>query len=205
MVVGFLCGAAHATVEVTQTYLGTASALGGELEVWNITFTSDGDLITGVFFDWPGPVYQLGAPAEPPLFPFPFYTPTVTEAGGLPDPTIDTHFNLEQADFVPAIVPPTETNDFSFGISGSGWTEGLGSLSVQAGVATQAAAPTLDLVNLAVLGSLGGHISRSGFGPLVAIIGEKSGAEYEFYLIPEPAALSLLCLGGLAALLRRRR
>ena len=207
MVVGLASSAADAEVTATVTDLGVAFVQQGAalVHVWNITFTSDDDLIAGVFFDWPGPTYQMGAAPVFPYMPYPFHTPTLTEAGYLPDPLIDTHFNLELADFVPTIMPPTEINDFQYGRQPN-WSEGLGSLSVQADLSVSAQAPTVDLVNLALPlpTLLAPWLGRNPVGPLVAIIREKSGAEYEFYLIPEPATLSLLCLGALAVVRRRR-
>ena len=139
LVLCLAAAAANATVTWTATSLGTAAVQDGadNVDVWNLSFTSDNDLITGVAFDLLEPGYQLGAPANPPLQPAPTLSPTLDIADYFSAALkpADCHFNLYAADFTPAIVAPVESNDFMFGTFSSGWSEGLGTMSVQSGIA----------------------------------------------------------------------
>ena len=97
----------------------------------------------------------------------------------------------------------------SGGTNGLGEVEGLGALGGEAGIATGAAGPTLDLANLAWLTSVGvtGITGVPGGTHLAhAIIGDSDGAEVTFdFYIPEPASMTMLGLGAVAMFLRRRR
>jgi len=202
MVVGLVAAAANATVTYTLTPVGSVAVQNGAatVNVWELSFTSDSDLIAGVDLSMSDPAYQIGAPANPPFQPSPYLTPTMTEAGALTPASLipgDTHFLLQSADFAPAITAPTETNDFSFGPQPT-WSEGLGTITVSSGLALGVQAQTVDLLSVALL--------PGSTTTVFAAVGEKSGAEYEFQIfIPEPATMTMLGLGSLAMFLRRRR
>jgi len=202
VVVGLVAAAANATVTHTLTPVGSVAVQNGgaSVNVWEVSFTSDVDLVAGVVLSLSDPAYQIGAPPSPPLMPNPFLTPTMTEAASLSPASLipgDTHFLLQSADFVPAIAPPTETNDFSFGAQPT-WSEGLGMLSVESGLALSAQADTVNLLSVALLPGQTTTVD--------ALIGEKGGLEYQFYIfIPEPATMTMLGVGAVVMFLRRRR
>ena len=169
-------GSAYATVELSVDRVGNFEAQNGGtlVEVYRLTFFSDSDLISGFSFSLTGG-YQIGAPASPPFQPNPFLTPTVTEAASLPAVlrAADTHFLLRSAAFVPAITSPTETNDFGFGAQPS-WSEGIGGLTVQSGLALSAQARCVTLVNIAAV-----DVEDVAF---YGTVGEKGGAAYSLML-----------------------
>jgi len=193
-----LATTAGATITMQTTYNGQFPVQSGAAVVdsWTISFTSDSDLIAGFSAELSGPAYQIGSPASPPLQPTPFLTPTLSEAGFLPIPQADTCFLLAAADFVPAVTPPGESNDFAFGAQASGWSEGVGLLWAESGIALETQAASLDVINLALL--------PEQSPVLHVVIGERSGATYEFFWAPEPGTLWLLAAGAMAVIRRRR-
>ena len=192
---------AGGTITMQTTYNGQFPVQSGAafVDSWTISFTSDSDLIVGFSAELSDPAYQIGAPASPPLQPMPYLTPTLTEASNLSIPMADTHFLPAAADFVPAVTAPAESNDFSFGVATSGWSEGEGPLWAESGISLDAQAFSLDLINLALL--------PSQSSVLHAVVGEKTGLTYEFFWAPapEPGTISLLAVGALAVIRRRRR
>jgi hypothetical protein len=213
IVVGLVAAAANATVTWTATYNGLYDVQDGAKSVnsWNLSFSSDSSVISGGQFDLLLPGYQMGwpDPPAPPTLPDTL-TPTWDLGQYVMVPSADCHFNVLSADFVPAIVSPAETNDFSFGPNSAGDSEGLGTLTMQSGFSLTAAAATLDLVNLAWLttdGVVGITDVPQGNPIAYALIGEKTGGlEYEFWFyVPEPASMTMLGLGAVAMFLRRRR
>ena len=202
---------ANATVTWNATYLGSYPVQdgGANVDAWNLSFSSDSDLISGVAFDLFQPGYQIGwpPPAVPPGQP-PTTTPTPDLAQYLSVVAADCHFNVDAADFVPAITTPAETNDMSFGLNLSGEVEGIGGLTVESGLSLAVSGQTLDLANLAWLSGTVSAITDVPVGNPIAyaLIGEKAGFEYEFWFyVPEPASMTMLGVGAVAMFLRRRR
>jgi len=73
---------AGATISMQTTYNGQFPIQSGAafVDSWTVSFTSDSDLIAGFSAELSDPAYQIGAPANPPLQPNAFLTPTLTEA-----------------------------------------------------------------------------------------------------------------------------
>ena len=212
IVVGLVAAAANATVTWTATSLGSFAVQDGaaNVDAWNLSFHSDTFPISGGAFDLLLPGYQFGwpDPPAPPTLPDTL-TPTWDLGQFVMVPSADCHFNVLSADFVPAIVAPAETNDFSFGLNTAGDSEGIGTLTMQSGFSLAAAGATVDLANLAWLRSDGvtGITDEAQGNPIAyALIGDTNGDEYEFWFyVPEPASMTMLGLGAVAMFLRRRR
>ena len=214
IVVGLVAAAANATVTWTATSLGSFAVQDGaaNVDAWNLSFNSDIYPISGGAFDLLLPGYQMGWPDPPAPPPGPdTLTPTWDMAQYVMVPSADCHFNVLLADFVPTIVAPAETNDFSFGLNSNGDSEGLGTLTMQSGFSLTAVATTVDLANLAWLTTDGvvgiTDVAQVQGSPIAyALIGDTNGDEYKFWFyVPEPASMTMLGLGAVAMFLRRRR
>ena len=200
VVVGLVAAAANATVTYTLTLVGSVAVQNGDetVNVWEVSFTSDSVPIAGLGLSMSDPAYQIGVPAS---FPSPpFLTPTMAEAGLITPASLipgDTHFLLQTTDFSPAIAPPTETNDFIFGPQPT-WSEGLGVLSVESGLALSAQALTVNMLSVALL--------PGDTTWVFAEVGDTAGDSDTFEIfIPEPATMTMLGVGAVAMFLRRRR
>ncbi len=168
----------------------------------------DAGSVDGVYFGYTGISSQLHQETSPAL------SPTSPTADNTFATVIDTHFMdiagdmlvvspaTEDTDVLvsseaPAVAPPFDA--FSHTSFGSNLT----------GVFAVDAAPVFDLAQVVVPASIitGYDVMPTGWIHVdLFVSGTKGGEAFNFWLdVPEPATMSLLAIGGLAALIRRRK
>ena len=194
-----VAGNAGGTIDVQVTYLGPMVSPGGgvPLDIYNVTLFA------------PNPADSVSAvdltiiPLTSQLFQDWFMgfvqSPEVIPMAGVIGPH-DTHFNITTApgatpqNWIAVIRPAMEDNDLS--VNGS---EGWGTfLDVASGVTP--IMQSCDLANVAVL--------AGGQALLVGGCSDTAGEIFSFapgIVIPEPATIGLLVLGGMGLLARKRR
>lgn len=121
-------------------------------------------------------------------------TPILGLAGGYPaDIRADTHWNFTAADLA-VVNAAVEDNDWSFGMTSMMFGEGIGTyLALTAGIPGNTSA-VLAAANIAVLSSAG----LPAPGTTIGYVADAAGTVFDAVVIPEPATLSLLVLGGLS-------
>jgi MYXO-CTERM domain-containing protein len=229
LVLGIAAMVANAAVTVTWTKTATVTltvapgVLKG-IDVWTFSATSTGDpnqKISGYQLFLKGPAFQVLKAEdtdEDEVMDLFTKTPTLDGAAVLTTAqrNADTHFLNTNADYLSTPTAPDETNDHGLGTTGTNpqkWF-GHGADTIDVGLAvdtqdrsfvgvcalnTEKQALTLSFFQLGmdagtnILTAFAGSWGEVGAGPVTQ----------KFY-IPEPATLTLLGLGGLA-LIRRRR
>ena len=193
------------------------SPLGTSLDTYqvNLNALDPNDAISAVevqFRPAPGQqgcgLYQIGWYTPPPPIPITTYTPDRNMSQYLANELCDSHFlmpddpNLWAGYWSDGNANPSEDNDLSYGINGSGEYEGLGTFLQVTAFLTPIRNP-LPLAHIAVPA-----------GCKAEFAGEISNATGSFFSfldpaipipIPEPATVGLLVLGGLGVLSRKRR
>lgn len=114
----------------------------------------------------------------------------------------DTHWNFAAANLT-VVNAATENNNWQYGMPVMMSGEGLGTyLALTAGLAGTSAG-TLAAANIAVL--VGTEATAlPAVGTVIGTVADADGIVFDAQVVPEPATLSLLVLGGLS-LIRRRR
>jgi hypothetical protein len=216
--------AAQATVITHQvTLLGDYAVTGGSVAVYKVSFDAGVDRKIGSL------VLDVGSYASPdpcspdPNFKDPYQvwykyrggfpvhnidvmTPTIDDITGFGSPyeETDTHFILGGiSGWTPVVVLPGESNNGSLAnppYNPGGIKEGFGYLTVAIAVPVAYRTRTMDVIQVGVF-----HAS-----PLDKVYCKSGSANdlgdvtHETFLVPEPAALTMLGLGALC-LIRRRR
>jgi hypothetical protein len=150
-----------------------------------------------------GPLHQLTATDDSGFSPVEVLSPTLDFWGGDSDEVVDSHFLVYSANLVP-ITAPYEGNDGSLGTTAfpphhEGYDNGTGLGGIFAD--TTADSQTWDVAYLVgvidTTVNINAEIGAPNFDKLVV--------DQDYTFVPEPATLSLLGLGGLATLIRRKR
>ncbi len=227
-----ITGGGGDTLRIHIDFMGTETfGLGGPMDTYKISAEAlnpagAGDYVKAADVMLTGSLSQVGdATWNPPVvFPIPVagswsytYTPdmlNVTTLNGLgldltpygPFPNyelIDTHFmvNASGTAWNPVVTPVSEDNDFSFGANAYGFSEGLGTqLSVVSSLNAGVPMQTLDLIWVAIPTGTTAFLAGGG-------LADAGGEQFALGLpipIPEPVSMTLLALGGLAVLRKRR-
>ena len=217
---------AQAAISHTVEFIGSVEVTGGTVDVYQVSFDAGvGRTIGAVVLDVgvaanddpndPDPNfadpyqvwYKYHRTVPPPHVDLDVMTPTADDIAGWGEPyeNTDTHFlPTGMADWSPVVTDPTESNDGTIAdmpYSPGGYKEGLGSLSVAISVPVLVRTQEMDMIQVGVY-------RTSTVAPIVYC---KAGSAddlgmvtRETFPIPEPATLTVLVLGALG-LIRRRR
>jgi hypothetical protein len=193
-----LTAAAQAGVTVTQVYTGDVTTAGGPAKAFDVYLSADSAIDTmwvyAIDLEITG-LYQVWYKGK-------IDTPTPTEADAvnlLWFPERDSHFC---ASFSATVVAPYETNNAAYAPGGAtSDIEGVGVLGAIMGIGEASWAQDLKLARVVVL-------DTDQYAYLSGAAGNGIGEVWYFTLVPigvpEPTTLSLLALGGLAVIRRRR-